>query len=313
MILPLHEILSELFVETAAVQSSSLIRKHELERMIDDTIVQINIALEDEKRSTTSVGYTDISPIAVAFLTGINDVVGPISDQKEKHELKYLLAQISDQIINQYISLSKGRPEEILKRLSAAIKCTCRVRGYDSQDLEKYLPIENKARTVEVAVKSTSVVSANRQENLPWYCWGGDEKKKNALLEGLIQHDIIKSKKDFEKLFKPSVEPLDIKVDPKKLDHLMVLVLVLSDPKVQLLQPKVNKGHFHPLAVHAVDLDGNKLFKNRPKSELYALKKNQVRWQKAKTFVQRFITLNKITDVDVESTLAKVNPEAGMK
>ncbi len=266
MFFSVEEILNEIFFDQID-ENIKLLKKHKLYDVVEEHLV----FLKSKKQSEIKEGFETLT---VSFFQTINTTLKEIDDLEIRDDLKYVLSNIGNYIIDS-VSLDKSE----LESLKEALVNLSKLKGYSFKDIDRYIQINRSIRKIE-----DNPLTKNK--NNPYYEWKGDDYKLKEIADNLKSEDIIESVIPFKKLFAP--EPNKIIINSEKGDFLFVLFDTMHDKG--LIKSKIKRGKFVPLQEHCVDLYENILYEDKPKYIKQKIKKEKEKYHeliaKAKKWIE---------------------------
>lgn len=284
----LHAILQDLFFDKVD-EVLRLLRKHNLETVFESADKSVA-----EMIAAGTINQVRLTAIAARVLHGVNSELTKISDPTEKLYVEITARDIGVYLFDRLIE-SSPNPINALQSIKAGLISACEIGGFNAAAMLHLLQFDAKERRYS---SGTQKIATNYHYDWNGYAHDLDDLARNLKAEGCIQNV-----RDFKKLFDPIAKGLTVSVDRKQLPLLMTLVQEL---KAQyLIKPRGNKGHYKPLEVHCVDLDGNKLFDRKPGRLHYLLDKKAAAQVKLLEKVRSWISNYKLRS-DFQVTLAKI-------
>lgn len=230
----------------------------------------------------------DFTKLSSNFLTSVNSKLSiiPLID---KTELESIIAKLGQSTLYKILSLHPN-PNNFLEEVSKGLTDSTEINNWNKNELNAKLNIETINATTKAVSKSNIIKKPGFEVIL-----NSSFDVCSIITDFLYNHDIIKSKKEFKKIFFPSSTPFQIKINPSKMELLMVLIKTLCENKI--IKPKGTRGYFDILTYHFVNLDENPLLKNKPKYVMLQITKNLSKYNKykaicAKLFKELKLTLN---------------------
>lgn len=261
------EILDEVFFD-GVDESIALLKEYELYDAVEEHLGFLKEKKEEEIKK-------NFETITLLFIQTVNSKLHKIKDDEPRLELKYILTEIGNYIVDSIPFKNKE-----LKSLREALISLSELKGYDYKDIESRLQISRLIRNSE-----RSPVNTSNFDKEPYYEWLKEDYKIDEISNNLRSEGVIKSVKSFKKIFTP--EPIEFQANSEKKDFLFVLFDTLYDEKI--IRPKVKKGKFLALQRFGVDLHNEILYKKESKYIKQEIKKNKERHEKLREKVEKWI------------------------
>ncbi|MDE1206018.1 hypothetical protein [Tenacibaculum larymnensis] len=261
------EILNEVFFN-GIDESIELLKEYDFYDIIEQHLLFLKNKKEDEVKK-------NFETVTLLFIETVNSKLSQINDDKLRLDLKYILTEIGNYIID-----SVSFENEELKSLRDALISLSEIKGYDYKDIESRLQISRLIRNSE-----KNSINTSRIEKQPYYEWLIEDYKMDEISNNLKSEGVIRSVKSFKKIFTP--EPIQFQADSEKGDFLFILFDILYDEKV--IRPKVKRGKFLALQRFGVDLHNEILYKKESKYIKQEIKKNKERHEKLREKVEKWI------------------------
>ena len=269
----------------------NLLRKHGLDSVLDTAIPALQSNL-----ITSPINQFQLTAAAAAIVTSVNAKMQVVKDPGEKQHLELLLKQIFVHVFEKIIEQARN-PGELLSSIKSGLKSACSIGGYNLDALLKLFQFDE----LEVKHRVTKQVTAKHV----YYDWNGKDADLIDLAQNLKDHKCIASVKEFRKLFSKEITLAHrVHINTQNLELILALMDGLKAKK--LITPRGGQGHFHPLTVYGVNLEGKLLSEHPPKTIKSMALKNKANWlrhsQKAASWISRYqlignlgVTLVKVT------------------
>jgi len=218
--------------------------------------------------------------MASSLLTRINVALSTIKNKKVKEDLKYILSEVNSKLIAFIISQSKESPMEIIGKIKTSTQTTIEINGWDRNDFKKYLPVD------QMAYLSNAIQQRDAISKPVFYDWNCRPHELDELAKNL-KSSVKVSVKEFKKLFCKPKETFNVKVQREELDFIMVLFDYLKERR--FITPRGKQGHFLPLKIYLVDLDGKVLITEETKTLKFTIKKNRKKWAILRDKVEKWV------------------------
>ncbi len=266
-----EEILNEVFFNDVS-KSVQLLKDYDLFDVVEQNLQYLN-----NKNGKDAKKVFDT--ITVSFLQTVNLTLHKIDDLDVRNDLKYILSNIGNYIIDTFSDHNILTVNE-LKSLRESLISLSEVKGYSFNDIDNHLQLNRLIRKMEGNSKPIS-------NGLPhsYYNWLGVDYELDELARNLHSDKAIKSVITFKKLF--SSNPVHVEIYPEKRDFVFVLFDTLHNKK--LIQPKGKRGKFIPLQQYSVDLQGKILFKKEPKYINQEIKKRKEMYDELRVKAEKWI------------------------
>ncbi|MBN4047209.1 hypothetical protein JYU05_01540 [bacterium AH-315-P13] len=266
-----EEILNEVFFNDVE-ESIKLLKDHELFDVVERNLEYLKNKNEKDAQKV-------FDTITVSFLQTVNTTLHTIDDLNVRNNLKYILSNIGNYIIDNFSEYKILTIKE-LKSLRESLISLSEVKGYNFNDIDNHLQLNRLIRKMEKKTEFTL-------NDLPavYYDWLGNNNKLDEIARNLYSEGAIKSVKSFKKLFQP--EPVNVQINPTKCEFVFILFDTLHEKK--LIQPKIKRGKFVPLQRYSVDFQGEILFKKAPKYIKQEIKKRKETYSKLKAKAEKWI------------------------
>lgn len=279
----LSDLLKNIYPDDDARFTHSLLEHHDLILVLQialDRICHFNNSQGDlqENQITNNIGA-----LASSFLTGVNSKLSlvPVSDEKAKIEL--IISDVAFELIKSVLDNYRGDRRLLLSAINYSLQTTCEFNGYDFNALSHIMPLK---KYIELQPDRSQLKIIYKGDCI-YYKWNSGAYNLSDLCSELKARNVIKSTKEFYKLFESPKEDFIISFNREYHDELIVLFDILYHKKHIL--PVGNKGHFLPLQRYAVDFENKSLLKKEAKTLKYTLKKNKVKWQELNEKVYKWI------------------------
>lgn len=267
----IESILNDVFFDGTEKAISDL-KQYELFDITQKQIDYFNESIQNKKVSNLDLIYT-------LFAQQINSKLININDSEVKERLKYLLSEIGNFLIDKLITENLVFKDDLIG-LEEALKDAYNLLGYDFQDLKKRTQFSRIASMIENQKKNITV----------YYEWMKYKILFEDILQNLKSENIIKSIKDFRKLFTPN--PVSVNINSDFSEFIIVLFDTLHEKKI--IKSRGRKGHFTPLKNYSIDFDNNILFKKEMKHVKDAIKKNPLKHEQLKKKAEKWIYMTEI-------------------
>lgn len=267
---PLEIIIKETYLEWEKIIET--VRKYNFEESLYPGFSKISNLIN-------SKSYNSIPNVVGTLLSTINDKLSQL-DGKEKE----ILEDLSSELFSTQISLLNSNDEGKLcwQKCIPAIKDTCEFKEYDFDALSRLLKID--------FVKTSKIYTKNDSNSLPYYDWMESKNKLSELIRHIKDKQWIRNVNEFKKIFTP-ISDANYKYCAPSENKVKLLILFSELKNNNLIVPKINKGHLHPLYRYGVDLD-IKLFQKEPKRYIESIKRKKVEYDSVLAEVQKIIRLN---------------------
>lgn len=253
----LNNLLGEIYPDKEA--PIELLKKYDLEGLLEKSILKINAVLERPPVSPIS-----LIPLAPSILLAVNIRLKFISDPNHKILLEILIADVASYLIEQMVKKS-DRPATALKELKISLENASDLEGYNFQSLLSLLRYDYLETTYSkdkpIAIETFG------------YDWKGKPHDLDLIAKKLYKQNSIKSIREFRELFSNHNNPaLRVMFSKDSLPFLFILFDELKRKK--LIIPKGCNGHFHPLRVYGMDFEKKILIASEPKLIKAGLKRD---------------------------------------
>ncbi|CAA0180198.1 hypothetical protein [Tenacibaculum maritimum] len=264
----IEEILSEIFFDNIS-ESINLLKEYGFYTLVNEHLIFLKEKKDNEIKEA-------IETVVISFIQTVNTKLYDIDDEDNKLELKYLLSEIGNYIID---CINLERPK--LKSLKSALISLSELKGYDYKDIESRLQISRLIR-ISTSTKDDLIEELDKR---PYYEWLSKDYKIDEISKNLKSENIIKSVKSFKRIF--TTEPEEFQTNPDKREFLFILFDVLYDNN--FIKPKIKKGKFLPLQKYCVDFQNKILFKKKPKYIKQEIKKKAEKYERLKAKAKKWL------------------------
>lgn len=270
----------------------TLLRKYDLEAVLERAVVSI-----DKILSHSPVSTTRLAGLAPSILFLINNRLSKVTDPIDKGNLEFLMAEVTVHLLKKLLEKS-DQPSTALKEIKNSLETASNVSDYNFAALLAIL-------------KYNSLENHYKEDDTYYYDWTGKPHELDELTSKLRRQGVIKSVKVFKQLFRDHGNTsLTVHINRESVHPMIALFDELK--KRGLIISRGGAGHFHPLKVYGVDFENKVLMKNEPKSIKKNAKKKPEIWGKTENWAKELInsvvvsTTSKPPQVD-RSKIAQVD------
>ena len=264
----LDDLLEEVFQDKET--PNAILRKYDLVDVLEKTIQSISKELNH-----SAISITRLVGLAPSVLFLINNRLAKITNQEDKKELEFLMAEVTNHLIKKLLAKC-DQPATALKEIKVALETASDINAFNFGALLQILKYDN----LEVTYK---------EDETYWYDWCGKLHELDGLAEKLRRHGLIKSVKDFKELFKAHGNA-KLKVQFSK-DSVPFLIALFDELKIKgLIIPRGGTGHFHPLKIYGMTFENKVLIKGEPKSIKRNTKRKPEKWERIENKAKDLVT-----------------------
>ncbi len=271
-----EKILSEIFFDEVGKAISKL-KLHGFDIIVENEIAYFSKSMKQEK-------IYDLEIVAISFHQKINTKLQDVKNLEEKEYLKYLLSSIGKYLIEEFF-INKKVTHCVLEKLESAFESSAAIQGYNYSDFEKRLRLK---RFISTTRNGNNEVNTKMNECKAGYY---EVLKSSEVLDDIAMNlkaeKIIKSKKDFMKLF--SSTPKKVNFNSEQKCFIITLFDVLYEHGI--IKPKGNKGHFVPLKNCALDFENKILFDKEMKHIKSAIKKSKEKYNRLRSKAEKWLVI----------------------
>jgi len=244
-----------------------ILNRYDFYNTIQKNIDFLNKDNKDKKVIKHLVGH---------FLHSINQKLLKIDDLEDKMYLKIIISDvglylIKTQFKNQNINI------EDLKEINNQLKYTCEIEGYDFEELQKLLGLDQIYKFLQDDLRDNI-------KKVIYFEWLGKNNHFDEIVDTLKTEGVIRSKKEFKKLF--TENPVNVRIDIAQKDFLIIFIDYLKESNLLTTKPK--KGHLLVLRECIVDDDKKRIFKKEMKHEKYRIKKNAQKYNELRRIAKNW-------------------------
>ena len=264
-------IISRLYPEnTEAVLA--LLNEHKLVVVTDKTIELLERQFAQMEVMKPFELDMSIGNMASSYLTQVNAIVASAKDEETKETLRNIVFEISIFLIRSVIEFSNREVHETVSIIKKSLRMACQINNYDFDTLNRFLRLDLMYKISTITKKKLT------PQVVTYYEWKEEPYKLDEIARNLKAENAIDSVKTFKQLFEPHENDLKVGVNMKSLSFIMVMLDVFKQEG--LILPKGRKGHFTPLVQYGTNLAGSELFIKEPKHIMYAIKKDEKKYEK---------------------------------
>lgn len=246
---------------------NTILEKNELIEILQKQVLYFNMYIKDDSMS-------DFNTTSITDLQVIKSKLNILENKKDIEFLKYLCSSIGNYLIHKLLNQNRICATD-LKSLNEALKNVSELRDYA---IEARLQLNRNADLIETKDTKEPCICA-------YYEWLQNDYFLDEISSNLRSEKIIRSVKDFKKLF--TKNPVQVAFDVESKEFIIVLFDLLYQKNI--IKPKIRKGHFVPLKEFSVDLDNKVLFKRDMKQVKYSVKKNTEKYHKIEAKAMKWI------------------------
>lgn len=274
-------IVSRLYPETKK-EVLALLDEYKLVVVTDKTIDLVEAQFAQMEVMKPFELDMSIGNMASSYLTQVNSIVAKAKDEETKEALRNIVFEISIFLIRTVIEFSNREVHETVSIIKNSLKTACKINNYDFDTLNRFLRLDLMYNISAITKKKLT------PQVVTYYEWKDDPYKLDEIARNLKAENSIDSVKTFKQLFEPHEKDLKVAVNMQSLEFIMVMLDVFKQKG--LIFPKGRKGHFTPLVQYGTNLKGSELFIKEPKHIMYAIKKDEKKYEKFLHKVNNWLT-----------------------
>jgi len=250
----------------------ALLDEHKLVVVTDKTIELLEAQFAQMEVMKPFELDMSIGNMASSYLTQVNAIVASAKDEETKESLRNVIFEISIFLIRSVIEFSNREVHETVSIIKKSLKMACQINNYDFDTLNRFLRLDLMYKISAITKKKLT------PQVITYYEWKEEPYKLDEIARNLKAENSIDSVKTFKQLFEPHENDLKVGVNMQSLPFIMVMLDVFKQKG--LILPKGKKGHFTPLVQYGTNLAGSELFIKEPKHIMYAIKKDENKYEK---------------------------------
>ena len=198
--------------------------------------------------------HLNIGNLVSNFLTVTSNKISLIKDVTQESEIEFLLINLSENILWEYMINKACRRQIITLQIEEAIRTTCQQCKYKLEPYEKLLTytvfclspgIDKNGNRIKFKITNAGIC-----HTIHWL----DKGKLSELLDILKKMNYIKSTQELYAFFQPSNHGVIVRWNAEKKYHLAYLLHRLFNEKYARI--KGNKGYFTCAEMMFIDMDG---------------------------------------------------------
>lgn len=276
----LDQILKAEFADANLDEITGLLQQHNLYTPIIDGLGIINGHFKSKSKEIQTFGFPQISHIAACVLIRINEYFSFLNSQQrleEKENLQYVCGSIFRRCLQILVMKMPINSRELFsKSLYITLQDTCKIYGYDFNELLQIFSIVETANEKQAIQKATSSQKVNPEfiQQIPGYSWLGNEDKEDLFFQLFAETNIC-NKSEFEKfksLFKSPKENLSINFNKQLVNFTLQFFFFLKS--TGLVTYYGCKGFYQVLQFHVVDFDAVFLHNKTPQRAMGFINKH---------------------------------------
>jgi len=260
----------------------ALLDEHKLVVVTDKTIELLEAQFAQMEVLKPFELDMSIGNMASSYLTQVNAIVASAKDEETKESLRNIIFEISIFLIRSVIEFSNREVHETVSIIKKSLKMACQINNYDFDTLNRFLRLDLMYKISAITKKKLT------PQVITYYEWKEEPYKLDEIARNLKAENSIDSVKTFKQLFEPHENDLKVAVNMQSLPFIMVMLDVFKQKG--LILPKGRKGHFTPLVQYGTNLAGSELFIKEPKHIMYAIKKDEKKYEKYLRKVNNWLT-----------------------
>ena len=249
----------------------ALLDEHKLVVVTDKTIELLEAQFAQMEVMKPFELDMSIGNMASSYLTQVNAIVASAKDEETKESLRNIIFEISIFLIRSVIEFSNREVHETVSIIKKSLKMACQINNYDFDTLNRFLRLDLMYKISTITKKKLT------PQVITYYEWKAEPYKLDEIARNLKAENSIDSVKTFKELFEPHENDLKVGVNMQSLPFIMVMLDVFKQKG--LILPKGRKGHFTPLVQYGTNLAGSELFIKEPKHIMYAIKKDEKKYE----------------------------------
>ncbi len=250
----------------------ALLDEHKLVVVTDKTIELLEAQFAQMEVMKPFELDMSIGNMASSYLTQVNAIVASAKDEETKEALRNIIFEISIFLIRSVIEFSNREVHETVSIIKKSLRMACQINNYDFDTLNRFLRLDLMYKISAITKKKLT------PQVVTYYEWKEEPYKLDEIARNLKAENSIDSVKTFKQLFEPHENDLKVAVNMQSLPFIMVMLDVFKQKG--LILPKGRKGHFTPLVQYGTNLAGSELFIKEPKHIMYAIKKDEKKYEK---------------------------------
>ncbi len=250
----------------------ALLDEHKLVVVTDKTIELLEAQFAQMEVMKPFELDMSIGNMASSYLTQVNAIVASAKDEETKESLRNVIFEISIFLIRSVIEFSNREVHETVSIIKKSLRMACQINNYDFDTLNRFLRLDLMYKISAITKKKLT------PQVITYYEWKEEPYKLDEIARNLKAENSIDSVKTFKQLFEPHENDLKVAVNMQSLPFIMVMLDVFKQKG--LILPKGRKGHFTPLVQYGTNLAGSELFIKEPKHIMYAIKKDEKKYEK---------------------------------
>ena len=250
----------------------ALLDEHKLVVVTDKTIELLEAQFAQMEVMKPFELDMSIGNMASSYLTQVNAIVASAKDEETKESLRNVIFEISIFLIRSVIEFSNREVHETVSIIKKSLRMACQINNYDFDTLNRFLRLDLMYKISAITKKKLT------PQVITYYEWKEEPYKLDEIARNLKAENSIDSVKTFKQLFEPHENDLKVGVNMQSLPFIMVMLDVFKQKG--LILPKGKKGHFTPLVQYGTNLAGSELFIKEPKHIMYAIKKDENKYEK---------------------------------
>ena len=250
----------------------ALLDEHKLVVVTDKTIELLEAQFSQMEVMKPFELDMSIGNMASSYLTQVNSIVASAKDEETKESLRNIIFEISIFLIRSVIEFSNREVHETVSIIKKSLRMACQINNYDFDTLNRFLRLDLMYKISTITKKKLT------PQVITYYEWKAEPYKLDEIARNLKAENSIDSVKTFKQLFEPHDNDLKVAVNMQSLPFIMVMLDTFKQEG--LILPKGRKGHFTPLVQYGTNLAGSELFIKEPKHIMYAIKKDEKKYEK---------------------------------
>jgi hypothetical protein len=243
----------------------------------------------------------NIGNLVSNFLTVASNKISSIQDTAQKSEMEFLLINLAENILWEYIIKNNCQRQIIIQQIEEAIRTTCQQCKFKLGPYEKLLMYIVQCFSIGFDLKRNRIIINTRVvgkcHTIHWL----DKGKLFILSDILMKKEYIKSSKDLYAFFQPSNTVCIVQCNPEKKYHIAYLIHRLFTEDYASIRG--NKGFFCCVEMVFTDMEGNHFKKDSLKKISSKICKEKERYLPIRKEVDRIITRITRRTNDYRSTI----------
>ncbi len=253
-----HNLLEDVFQDRD--KALALLKKYDLESALEKAVDQINDVL-----SKPPVSVLSLVRLAPIILFAVNSRMASITDPVDKLNLEMMVSDVAHHLIKRMLKECR-QPKTALQEIKASLRTAADFGRYNFDALLGLLQYDVLEKLY-------------LKDETYWYEWNGLIHELDILADGLKSLRVIKSVKDFKRLFdRHDNAQLHVQFSDNCAPFLIAVFDELKNKK--LITARGGTGHFHPLSSYGYNSKDEFLMKTEPRFIKKNAKRNPEKWKK---------------------------------